>query len=202
VDEVVVKDFNGEGISWQITEHVEIRNSEISGSGNMGLHPGTGSPYTVIENNEIHHNDVDGLFICWRVYQSSVTGNKFHHNGRFGICTGHKDTDVVFEENHIYRNESDGVHLRGESAANAPHRNTFTRNIIENNGTNGGGYGFSINSPARDLVLEDNIFRDTEGQTQQSAVYIYSNGLEPKLLNNKVEGQFQEALRHEKKAKK
>jgi hypothetical protein len=168
----------------------------------MGLHPGTGSPFTVIENNEIHHNDVDGLFICWRVYQSQVKGNKFHHNGRFGICTGHKDTDVVFEENHIYNNESDGVHLRGESEANAPHRNTFTKNIIENNGTNGGGYGLSINSPAKDLVLEENIFRNADQQNQKSAIYIFSNGLEPKLVNNKIEGQSQEELQYEREAKK
>ena len=75
VDNVQVKDFNGEGISWQITENVTVKNCEISGSGNTGLHPGTGSPFSVIENNDVHHNDRDGLFICWRVYQSKVTGN-------------------------------------------------------------------------------------------------------------------------------
>ena len=188
VDNVHVKDYNGEGISWQITENVTIRNSEISGSGNTGLHPGTGSPFSVIENNDVHHNDVDGLFICWRVYQSQVKSNKFHHNGRFGICTGHKDTDVIFEENHIFNNESDGVHLRSERAENAPHRNTFVKNIIENNGTNGGGYGFSINSLAQDLLLKDNIFRNTEQQTQKAAIYIQTNGLAPKLENNQMSG--------------
>lgn len=188
VDNVHVKDYNGEGISWQITENVTIRNSEISGSGNTGLHPGTGSPFTVIENNDVHHNDVDGLFICWRVYQSQVKGNKFHHNGRFGICTGHKDTDVIFEENHIFSNESDGIHLRGERAENAPHRNTFLKNVIENNGTNGGGYGFSINSPAQDLLLKENIFRSTEQHTQKAAIYIQANGLEPTLENNQMSG--------------
>jgi hypothetical protein len=188
VDNVHVKDFNGEGISWQITENVTIRNSEISGSGNTGMHPGTGSPFTVIENNNVHHNDNDGLFICWRVYQSTVTNNQFHHNGRFGICTGHKDTDVIFTGNHIFENESDGVHLRGERESNAPHRNTFVRNVIENNGTKNGGYGFSINSPARDLVLKENIFRSTGDKTQKAAVYIQSNGLPPELINNQMEG--------------
>ena len=47
VDNVHVKDFNGEGISWQITENVSIINSEVSGSGNTGLHPGTGSPFSL-----------------------------------------------------------------------------------------------------------------------------------------------------------
>lgn len=188
VDNVLVKDYNGEGISWQITENVTIRNSEITGSGNTGLHPGTGSPFSIIENNNVHHNDVDGLFICWRVYQSQVKDNKFHHNGRFGICTGHKDTDVIFEGNHIFSNESDGVHLRGERAVNAPHRNTFVKNIIENNGTNGGGYGFSINSQAQDLLLKDNIFRSSAQKTQKAAIYIQTNGLAPKLENNQMSG--------------
>ena len=183
VDEVQVKDFNGEGISWQITEHVSITNCEISGSGNTGLHPGTGSPFSLIENNNVHHNDRDGLFICWRVYQSKVRGNQFHHNGRFGLCTGHKDVDVLFENNHIYSNVSDGVNLRGERESNAPHRNTFVRNVIENNGTENGGYGFSINSPARDLLLKENRFLNSSG-TQKAAIYVYEAGLEPKLDNN------------------
>lgn len=186
VDEVHVKDFNGEGISWQITEHVSITNSEISGSGNTGLHPGTGSPFSLIENNEVHDNDRDGLFICWRVYQSVVRGNKFHHNGRFGLCTGHKDVDVLFENNHIYNNAGDGVNLRGEREKNAPHRNTFLRNTIENNGTESGGYGFSINSPARDLLLKENRFLNTSG-SQKAAIYVYEAGLEPKLDNNQFD---------------
>jgi hypothetical protein len=155
----------------------------------------------VIENNNVHHNDADGLFICWRVYQSQVTGNKFHHNGRFGICTGHKDTDVVFENNHVYNNESDGINLRGENKANSPHRNTFVDNVIENNGTKDGGYGFSINSPAKDLVIKNNIFRNTEKQTQKAAIYIYANGLDPTLENNQMEGHPKGQVVYEKKKK-
>jgi len=186
VNGVRVKDYNGEGISWQITEHITVKNSEISGSGNTGLHPGTGSPFTVLENNDVHHNDRDGLFICWRVYESMITGNQFHHNGRFGICTGHKDTDVIFENNHIFENRNDGINLRGERESNAPHRNTFIRNIIENNGTEGGGYGFSINSPARDLKLTENVFKNSLN-TQKAAMYVYKAGLEPELNNNQFD---------------
>jgi hypothetical protein len=199
IDHVWVKDFNGEGISWQITENVTVRNSEISGSGNIGLHPGTGSPLSVIENNDVHHNTVDGLFICWRVYNSLVKGNKFHDNGRYGICTGHKDTDVLFESNHVFRNGSDGINLRGEREANAPHRNTFAGNVIENNGLNGGGYGFSINSPANDLVLRENTIRDTEQGTQRAAIFIYTNGANPKLENNRIDKHVLGEVVHEEK---
>lgn len=198
VDQVQVKDFNGEGISWQTTENVTVKNSEISGSGNTGLHPGTGSPFSVIENNNIHHNDQDGLFICWRVYESKVTGNQFHHNGRYGLCTGHKDSDVIFENNHFFNNKSDGVHLRAERESNAPHRNTFVRNTIENNGTDGGGYGFSINSPANDLVLKENVFKNSM-KTQKAAIYVYKAGLEPTLENNTFDKHKQGELVFEKK---
>lgn len=183
IDKVHVKDFNGEGISWQITENVTVQNCEISGSGNTGLHPGTGSPFSTIVNNDVHHNDQDGLFICWRVYQSTVSGNKFHHNGRFGLCTGHKDTDVIFSENHFFENKSDGINLRGERETNAPHRNTFVKNIIENNGTAGSAYGFSINSPVKNLVLKENIFKNS-ANTQKAAIYVHKNGLKPVLENN------------------
>jgi len=186
IDGVRVKDFNGEGISWQITEHVTVKNSEIAGNGNTGLHPGTGSPFSIIENNDVHHNDRDGLFICWRVYDSKVTGNQFHHNGRYGICTGHKDTDVLFEANHIFENLSDGVNLRGEREANAPHRNTFFRNTIENNGTDGGGYGFSINAPARELKLVENSFLNSM-KTQKAAIYLHEAGLKPELESNRFD---------------
>lgn len=182
VDNIHVKDYNGEGISWQITENVTIKNCEISGNGNTGLHPGTGSPFTIIENNDVHHNEVDGLFICWRVYQSKVISNKFHHNGRYGICTGHKDTDVVFDGNHIYNNAGDGINIRGISDNNAPHRNTFVKNIIENNI----GYGFSIKSQAKDLLLKENIFKNS-AKTQKAAIYIHQGGIEPKLENNQFD---------------
>ncbi len=188
VDNLQVKNCNGEGISWQITEDVTVRNCDISYSANMGLHPGTGSPRTRIINNNIHHNDVDGLFICWRVHHSLVKGNQFHDNGRFGICNGHKDTDILFMENRIFANGSDGVNFRGERAPNAPHRNTFLKNIVEDNGTKEGGYGFSFNSPAEDVVLRENTIRDTGKGTQKAGIMIFKNGLQVKMQNNMISG--------------
>ncbi len=188
VDNVIVKNFNGEGISWQITENVTVKNSEISGSGNIGLHPGTGSPLSLIENNDVHDNEVDGLFICWRVHHSKVVGNRFYNNGRFGICTGHKDSDVLFEKNHIYNNGSDGINLREERAINAPHRNIFKDNIIENNGKKNGGYGMSFNSPAEELKVVGNTIRDTGSGTQKAGLFFYENALPVILEGNEISG--------------
>ncbi len=188
IENVHVKDFNGEGITWQITENVTVQHCEIEGSGNIGLHPGTGSPRSKILNNNVHHNTVDGLFICWRVHHSVVKNNQFHNNGRHGICTGHKDSDVVFENNHIFENGSDGVNLREENSRNSPHRNTFINNLVENNGQSGEGYGFAVYSEPQDLVLKDNIIRDTVAGTQRAGVFLLAKVPNVNMEGNKISG--------------
>ena len=188
IENVHVKDFNGEGITWQITENVTVQNCEIEGSGNIGLHPGTGSPKSKILNNNVHHNTVDGMFICWRVHHSVVKNNQFHHNGRHGICTGHKDSDVVFEDNHVFENGSDGINLRQENSRNSPHRNTFIKNLVENNGQNGEGYGFAVYSTPQDLVIKDNIIRDTGRGTQKAGVFMLEKVPKVTMENNKISG--------------
>jgi hypothetical protein len=188
VDNVVVKNFNYDGISWQITEDVTVKNCEVFGCANAGLHPGTGSPHTTIEGNNSHDNDHYGLFICWRVRNGFVRNNHFHHNGENGICTGHKDTGMLFTDNHIDENGSDGVNFRGEIKDNAPHRSIFRNNIVENNGTKKAGYGFSFSSPAQGVILENNIIRNTKDGKQLAAICIYPNGLPPTLINNRITG--------------
>lgn len=193
VENVHVRDFNGEGITWQITENVTVKNCEISGCTNMGLHPGTGSPNSLIEGNNSHDNRV-GMFICWRVHHSTVKGNQFHNNTDYGISTGHKDTDVVFAENHIYENGRDGVYFRNEDPKNSPHRNLFINNIVENNGILKGGYGFNFNGNAVDVVLENNIIRDNKTGSQKAAVFINAGTPPPIDKNNKMSGHKQGSI--------
>jgi hypothetical protein len=180
-------DVNGEGITWQITENVTVRNCEISGCSNMGLHPGTGSPNSLIESNNSHNNRV-GLFICWRVQHSQVNNNEFHNNSECGISTGHKDSDVAFKNNHIYENGENGVYFRDEDPKNSPHRNTFINNTVENNGTLKEGYGFYFNGQAQNVLLEDNIIRDNRNGTQKAAIFINKGTPPPKQTNNKMSG--------------
>lgn len=188
VENVTVKKFNNDGISWQITEDVTVRNCEISGCANAGLHPGTGSPRTLIEGNNSHDNDNFGLFVCWRVRNGVVRNNLFIHNGQNGICTGHMDTDMLYEKNQISDNGRDGINLRNESRSNAPHRSVFKNNLVENNGWKNGGYGFSFNSPAEGVILEGNTIQNSKGSSQKAAVLIDKNGLPVMLRNNKISG--------------
>jgi len=188
VENIIVKNFNSDGISWQITENVTVRNCEVFGCTSSGLHPGTGSPFTTVEGNNSHDNDGFGLFVCWRVRDGFVRNNSFHKNGISGISTGHKDTDMLFADNHIYENGADGIQMRGELPLNAPHRNIFKNNLIENNGMKGKACGLSINCKAEGVVLEDNIIRSTGKGHQAAAVFLKANIMPVELKNNKISG--------------
>jgi hypothetical protein len=188
VENVTVRNFNCDGISWQITEYVTVRNCEVYGCANSGLHPGTGSPFTLVEGNNSHNNGGYGLFVCWRVKNGIVRNNSFHNNDINGICTGHKDIDMLYADNHIFENGSDGIQLRGELALNAPHRSIFKNNVIENNGMKENGYGISVNCKAEGVVLEDNIIRNTGSGKQIAAVRLTANSLPVGLKNNKISG--------------
>ena len=199
VENVTVRNFNCDGISWQLTEYVTVRNCEVYGCANSGLHPGTGSPYTHIEGNNSHNNDGYGLFVCWRVRNGNVSNNIFHNNGINGICTGHKDTDMLYANNHIYENGSDGIQLRGELQQNAPDRSIFKNNLIENNGTKEKGYGISIYSRAEGVVLEDNIIRNTGTGKQVAALLLTPNSVPLEMKNNQIIGQPEKEVLKEKK---
>jgi hypothetical protein len=188
VENVTVKNFNCDGISWQITEYITVRNCEVYGCANSGLHPGTGSPFTLIEGNNSHDNGGYGLFVCWRVRNGNVRNNSFHNNGINGISTGHKDIDMLYADNHIYENGSDGIQLRGELAQNAPHRSIFKNNLIENNGIKEKGYGLSVNCRAEGVVIEGNIIRNTGNGKQVAALLLTGDSLPVELKNNKISG--------------
>lgn len=188
VENIQVKNFNCDGISWQLTEYVTVRNCEVHGCANSGLHPGTGSPFTLIEGNDCYNNDGYGLFVCWRVRNGIVRNNSLHNNGINGISTGHKDTDMLFTDNHIFENGSDGVQLRGELPQNAPHRTIFKNNIIENNGMKDKGYGIAVNCQAEGVIVEDNIIRNTGSGRQAAAVLLTSGSFSVEMKNNKMSG--------------
>ena len=186
VEDVVVRNFNSDGISWQITEYVTVRNCEVYGCSNSGLHPGTGSPFTLIEGNTSHDNGGYGLYICWRVRDGIVRNNSFHHNVINGISTGHKDTNMLFAGNHIYENGSNGIHLRSETDLNAPHKSIFRDNIIESNGTKEPAYGISINCKAKGVVIESNTFRNSGKGNQRAALLLLENSLDAEMKNNSI----------------
>jgi parallel beta-helix repeat protein len=188
VENVKVRRFNGDGISWQITEDITVSSSEVNDCGNFGFHPGTGSVRTKLENCTSHDNGTDGIFVCWRVQNGSFTGNSSYRNGRHGISVGHKDTDNIFANNRIYENGEHGVYLRDEIEQNGAHRNTFRNNVVENNGTKSGGYGFYVDGVTTDILIERNTIRNTTGGAQKAGVFIGEKAARVRVVENQMSG--------------
>jgi hypothetical protein len=169
----VARNYNGDGISFQISDKVEVENSESYGHAGFGIHPGTGSVNTLVANSRMHDNGDIGLFLCWRVRHGRFENNVIENNGHYGISIGHKDTDNEFVGNTIRQNGITGVYFRKEEPQNSGNRNLFRGNKVLDNGNAHEGYGFFVEQYTTDIVIEGNEIADTRtaNGTQKFGVF-------------------------------
>ena len=197
----IARNYNGDGISFQITDNVQVLNCESYGHTGYGVHPGTGSPHALVKGCRLHDNRQIGLFLCWRVRNGRFEDNVINRNGQYGISIGHKDTDNLFVNNTISGNGIAGVYLREESVKNSGHRNTFKDNKISNNGDTKAGYGFLIRPHAGKILIANNQIAETRSgkdRTQRYGVYKALGAGSILLQNNSMQGHI-EADFHEVK---
>ncbi|MFN7998699.1 MAG: right-handed parallel beta-helix repeat-containing protein [Bryobacteraceae bacterium] len=186
----VARNYNGDGISFQISDRVKVENCESFGHAGYGVHPGTGTEAPVVQNCKLHDNGDIGLFLCWRVRHGKFINNSMEHNGHYGISIGHKDTDNEFTGNTIASNGVSGVYFRNETFLNSGHRNTFRDNKVLDNGNEKAGYGFYIEPKAGDIVIENNQIADTRstGRTQRYGIYKVAGAGTVRNANNQMSG--------------
>jgi hypothetical protein len=188
VENVLINEFNGDTFSWQITENITVRGCEASSGGGLGFHPGTGSDHSIVENCISHHNSGDGIFLCWRVQNGIFRNNTIYANGDNGISIGHKDTDNLFEKNRVYENAHHGVLFRNENEQNSGHRNTFTNNTIENNGSESESAGFYIGGETHDITITNNTIRSTGNGKQTTAILVGKKSSKVIAKDNQISG--------------
>jgi parallel beta-helix repeat protein len=188
----VVRNYNGDGISFQQSNDVTVIDCICEDNASLGIHPGSGSQRPVVRGCVARHNGTDGLFLCWRVRHGLFEDNTLEENGQFGISIGHKDSDNIFARNLIRLNRQDGVCFRNESLGMAAHRNRLEENIIENNGTGGKAAGIRIRGQTNDLVFKNNVIRDTRSdgtRTQTVGILIEENVGQVILQGNEIDAQ-------------
>jgi parallel beta-helix repeat protein len=163
IENCVVRNYHGDGISFQQSNDVLVQGCVSEDNSGLGLHPGSGSQRPVVRECIARRNGEDGLYLCWRVRHGLFEKNILENNGRFGISIGHKDSDNLLQENQVRANDQDGVYFRNESEGMAGHRNRLENNLIENNGVKAEAAGIRVRGETRDLVFRKNIIRDTRG---------------------------------------
>lgn len=185
-----VRNYNGDGISFQQSNDVTVSHCVSEGNAQLGLHPGSGSQRPTVLNNAARRNGTDGLFLCWRVRHGLFENNRLEDNGRYGISIGHKDSDNLLQSNQVLRNGHDGIYFRNETFGMAAHRNRLRDNIIEDNGAKGSAAGIRVRGETDGLIFENNQIRDTRGaagQTQTTGILIEKQAGRVTLLKNQIE---------------
>ena len=156
-----VRRFNGDGISFQQCNDVQVLDCLTEDNASLGFHPGSGSQRPLVRDCTARGNGEDGLFLCWRVKHGVFENNTLQGNGRFGISIGHKDTDNLIRGNKVLGNHEDGIFFRNETVGMAGHRNRVENNLIENNGVKRAAAGIRVRGETRDLIIKGNTIRDT-----------------------------------------
>jgi parallel beta-helix repeat protein len=168
IEDCTVRNYNGDGISFQQSNDVTVARCTSQGNAQLGIHPGSGSQRPAVRNCVARGNGTDGLYLCWRVRHGVFEDNVLENNGRFGISIGHKDSDNLLRRNQVRSNDSNGVCFRNESLGMAAHRNRLVDNVIENNGKEAGTAGIRVRGQTNGLVFEGNTIRDTRGMQQRT----------------------------------
>lgn len=183
---VTARNYNGDGISWQICHDVRVENCVTEGHAGLGLHPGSGSQRTVIRNNRVAGNDI-GIFFCWGVRHGVAEGNRVEGN-RIGISIGHHDTDNLVRANEVIGSKSAGVLFRPERGKEfAGNRNRIESNqLIDNGGDTG--FAVDVQGGTESIVITGNQIVSTGAGAARPAIRLGRDTSAIELRDNSIRG--------------
>jgi len=184
---VEARNFNGDGISWQVCHDVRVDNCRSHGHGGYALHPGSGSQRSVVTNCALERSEI-GFFFCWGVKWALVENNKMLDNKRYGISIGHNDTDNIVRNNEVQRSGKTGIFLRQEHGPTfAPSRNLIEANRVVDSGDDKG-VAVDIEGFTESVTLRRNVVLETRQPANRIGVRISKEAKQIQLADNKIEG--------------
>ncbi len=182
------RNYNGDGISFQICHDIHVEKCHVHGNQGNGLHPGSGSQRPIMRGNLLENNNI-GLFWCWGVKHGLAEQNRMHGNRSQGMSIGHSDTDNLMRDNDIARSGKEGVLFRDDSRGQDFWAN---RNVLENNriidSGEEDGIAIDIRGNTKDTLLAGNTIRETRGSAKRRGIRIAAAVERLKLLDNAIEG--------------
>jgi hypothetical protein len=184
---VTARNYDGDGMSWQICHDVLVENCHSHDNTGLGLHPGSGSQRPIIRDNKLERNDI-GIFFCWGVRNGLAEKNSCVENRKFGVSIGHRDTDNVIRDNDILRSGKSGLIFRPERGKDfAPHRNLVENNRITDSGEDEG-IAVDVQGQVEAITLKKNEIVETRKPAKRTGVRIGPDTKDVKLIENKIDG--------------
>jgi len=124
---VVVRDYNGEGFSFQTCDDLHLEYCIAEKCSGNGFHPGSGSNRFLITDCVARECGVCGLFYCLRVRDSILQNCIFENNDAHGVSIGERDIRHINRNVVIRGNGGAGIYFR-----DCPRELAAHGNIIEN----------------------------------------------------------------------
>jgi hypothetical protein len=185
---VTARNYNGDGISFQICHDVLVENCHSHDNADLGVHPGSGSQRPIIRSNRLERND-QGLFWCWGVKYGLAEKNLMAGNRSFGTSIGHCDTDNVLRDNEIRDSGKVGILFRDDARGQDfwANRNRIERNRIIDSGDESG-VAIDITGKTRDVRLIGNDIVETRSPGKRTGIRIGQHAGRVELADNRIEG--------------
>jgi hypothetical protein len=188
IRQVTARNYNGDGISFQICHDVVVEDCHSHDNADLGVHPGSGSQRPLIRGNRLERNGI-GIFWCWGVKFGLAERNRIAANRDYGISIGHCDTDNVMHDNEILDSGKVGVLFRDDARGQDfwPDRNVFENNRIINSGADDG-IAMDIQGKTSDLRIARNELRERRAPAKRIGIRIAADVGKVELADNVIEG--------------
>ena len=188
IRDVETRNYNGDGISFQICHDVVVENCHSHDNSNLGVHPGSGSQRPLIRNCVLERND-QGLFWCWGVKFGLADHNRMIDNRSYGISIGHNDTDNTMRHNEISGSGKVGILFRDDSRGQDfwANRNVVEHNSISNTGGEDG-IAIDVRGRTKDVRLANNQLRETRQPMKRIGIRVASDAANIEMAQNTIQG--------------
>ncbi|MFH1569944.1 MAG: right-handed parallel beta-helix repeat-containing protein [Gemmatimonadota bacterium] len=185
--EVVARNYNGDGYSFQVCDDVRFESCRAEDNANLGFHPGSGSQRPLFRDC-VSRGNAQGIFFCWGVADGLVDGCECCDNRDFGISIGHRDTDNRVVRTRIVGNHKVGLLFREQTEFRGPHRNLVELCEIGDNGFAAEGVGLDVRGRAEDNVVRNCRFADSGAGRQKIGVRLGPDSRNTQLTANTFAG--------------
>ena len=196
---VTARNYNGDGISWQVCHDVIVEDCQSHDHTGLGLHPGSGSQRSLIRRNRMTGND-QGLYFCWGVKWALAENNYIEDSRRYGISIGHHDTDNIVRNNQVRASAQVGILFRKERSAEFQgHRNVIEKNQILGI-TRDTGVGIDVQGQTNSIQILENEIRETQAPSRRIGIRIGAETDKITLARNRIEGFAEQVVDLRKKS--
>jgi len=184
---VTARNYNGDGISWQVCHDVRVEDCHSHDHTGLGLHPGSGSQRSLIRRNRMVGND-QGLYFCWGVKWALAENNYIEGSRRYGISIGHHDTDNIVRNNQVRSSAQVGILFRKERNAEFQgNRNRIEKNQILGV-TRENGVGIDVQGQTQAIQIVENEIRETQAPSQRIGIRLGPEAGGITMAGNRIEG--------------